>query len=119
MMLAGLLWLGQRPRLLQVIAVPIAMIGLGMIIGFDWMALASDYRTGVIVGTLAALFYAAYMLMMTCQECETRFSRYDADLSCTPDLTEPEEFQIRKVPPKFVGVGSRGRGGHEDRIGPQ
>jgi drug/metabolite transporter (DMT)-like permease len=64
MMLAGLLWLGQRPRLLQVIAVPIAMIGLGMIIGFDWMALASDYRTGVIVGTLAALFYAAYMLMM-------------------------------------------------------
>lgn len=64
MMLAGLLWLGQRPQLLQVVAVPIAMIGLGMIIGFDWMALASDYRTGVIVGILAGLFYAAYMLMM-------------------------------------------------------
>ena len=64
MMLAGLLLLGQRPGLLQVIAVPLALFGLGMIVGFDWGALAADYRSGVILGLLAALFYAAYMLVM-------------------------------------------------------
>ena len=64
MMLAGLLLLGQRPSMLQLIAVPAALFGLGMIVGFDWSALATDYRTGVILGLLAALFYAAYMLMM-------------------------------------------------------
>ncbi|MGI9202236.1 MAG: DMT family transporter [Woeseiaceae bacterium] len=64
MMLAGLLLLGQRPSLLQLIAVPAALFGLGMIVGFDWSALATDYRTGVILGLLAALFYAAYMLVM-------------------------------------------------------
>ena len=56
MMLAGLLLLGQRPRLLQIIAVPIALFGLAMIVGFDWDALALDYRLGVIFGLLAALF---------------------------------------------------------------
>ena len=64
MVLAGVLFLGQRPRLVQVIAVPLALFGLGLIVGFDWGALAAEYRWGVIVGILAGLFYAAYMLMM-------------------------------------------------------
>ncbi|MGI9219422.1 MAG: DMT family transporter [Woeseiaceae bacterium] len=64
MMLAGLLLLGQKPSLMQIIAVPAALFGLGMIIGFDWDALAADYQTGVILGLLTALFYAAYMLVM-------------------------------------------------------
>ena len=64
MMLAGLLILGQKPSLLQIIAVPAALLGLGMIVGFDWSALAADYRAGVVLGLLAALFYAAYMLVM-------------------------------------------------------
>jgi drug/metabolite transporter (DMT)-like permease len=64
MMLAGLLFLGQRPHLLQFIAIPLARVGLGLIVGFDWNALSSDYRIGVILGLLAALFYAGYMLLM-------------------------------------------------------
>ena len=64
MMLGGLLLLGQRPSVVQVLAVPTALIGLGMIVGFDWGALAEDYRAGVILGLLAGLFYAAYMLVM-------------------------------------------------------
>jgi drug/metabolite transporter (DMT)-like permease len=64
MMLAGLLFLGQRPHLLQFIAIPLALIGLGLIVGFDWNALSSEYRIGVILGLLAALFYAGYMLLM-------------------------------------------------------
>jgi drug/metabolite transporter (DMT)-like permease len=64
MMLAGVLLLGQRPHLLQLIAIPLALFGLGLIVGFDWHALSSDYRIGVILGLLAALFYAGYMLLM-------------------------------------------------------
>jgi drug/metabolite transporter (DMT)-like permease len=64
MMLAGLLFLGQRPHLLQFIAIPLALIGLGLIVGFDWNALSSDYRIGVILGLFTALFYAGYMLLM-------------------------------------------------------
>jgi drug/metabolite transporter (DMT)-like permease len=64
MMLAGVLFLGQKPRLIQVVAVPLALLGLGLIVGFDWHALAAEYRWGVIAGLLTGLFYAAYMLMM-------------------------------------------------------
>ena len=35
MMLAGVLLFGQRPRPIQLIAVPIALFGLGLIVGFD------------------------------------------------------------------------------------
>lgn len=64
MMLAGVLFLGQKPRLLQVVAVPLALLGLGLIVGFDWRMLAAEYRWGVIAGLLTGLFYAGYMLTM-------------------------------------------------------
>ena len=64
MMLAGVLMLGQRPRPIQVVAVPLALIGLGMIVGFDWQNLPADYRLGVIFGLLTAIAYASYMLTM-------------------------------------------------------
>jgi len=35
MMLAGVLMLGQRPRPIQIVAVPLALVGLGVIVGFD------------------------------------------------------------------------------------
>ncbi len=64
MMLAGALFLDQKPRQAQVIAVPMALLGLGLIVGFDWRALTAEYRWGVVAGILTGLFYAAYMLMM-------------------------------------------------------
>ena len=64
MMLAGVLLLGQRPRPLQLIAVPLALFGLGLIVGFDWQALPGDYRLGVIFGLLTAVAYAGYLLTM-------------------------------------------------------
>jgi len=64
MMLAGVLMLGQRPRLIQVVAVPLALVGLGMIVGFDWQSLPDDYRLGVVFGLLTAATYAGYMLTM-------------------------------------------------------
>ena len=64
MMLAGVLLLGQRPHLSQLVAVPLALFGLGLIVGFDWSGLPGDYRWGVIFGLLTALVYAGYMLTM-------------------------------------------------------
>lgn len=64
MMLAGVLLLRQRPRPVQLIAVPLALFGLGMIVGFDWRSLPIDYRLGVIFGLLTAVAYAGYMLTM-------------------------------------------------------
>ena len=64
MMAAGVVLLGQRPRAVQVIAVPMALVGLGMIVGFDWQSLPADYRLGVILGLLTAVAYAGYMLTM-------------------------------------------------------
>jgi len=64
MMLAGILLLRQRPRPVQLVAVPLALFGLGMIVGFDWGALPVDYRLGVIFGLLTAVTYAGYLLTM-------------------------------------------------------
>jgi len=64
MMLAGVLMLGQRPRPIQIVAVPLALVGLGMIVGFDWQSLPADYRLGVVFGLLTAVAYAGYMLTM-------------------------------------------------------
>lgn len=64
MMLAGIVLYRQKPRALQVVAVPLALLGLGLIVGFDWSNLPADYRLGVIFGLLTAVAYASYMLSM-------------------------------------------------------
>ena len=72
LMLAGVLVLRQRPSVTQLVAVPLALVGLGMIVGFDWDSLPADYRMGVIFGLLTALVYAGYLLTM-------RFVRKDVE----------------------------------------
>ena len=61
---AGVLLLRQRPGGMQLIAIPLALIGLAMIVGLDWQGLQHDYRTGVIFGLLTAVCYAGYLLTM-------------------------------------------------------
>ena len=64
MMIAGLLLLKQRPTGIQLIAVPLALLGLAMIVGLDWQSLPGDYRLGVVFGLLTAVAYASYMLTL-------------------------------------------------------
>jgi drug/metabolite transporter (DMT)-like permease len=71
LMFAGVLFLGQKPAPTQLIAVPLALVGLAMIVGFDWQSLPGDYRLGVIYGLLTAIAYGGYLLTM-------RFSRHNA-----------------------------------------
>ncbi len=64
MVLAGVLFLGQKPRAVQLIAVPLALLGLGLIIGLDWGSLPVDYQLGVVFGLATAVAYAGYLLTM-------------------------------------------------------
>lgn len=64
MMLAGIVLLRQLPSLTQVVAVPMALVGLAMIVGLDWQTLPPDYRLGVIFGLLTAVVYAGYLLSL-------------------------------------------------------
>lgn len=64
MMAAGALMLRQRPTVLQLVAVPLAVFGLTMIVGPDWSGLQANYRLGVVFGVLTAVSYAGYLLCM-------------------------------------------------------
>ena len=62
MMIAGFVLFKQIPRPVQLLAVPMALMGLALIVGLDWRELPGDYRLGVIFGLLTAVAYAGYLL---------------------------------------------------------
>jgi len=64
MMILGIVFLRQIPKPMQVLAVPLALVGLSLIVGLDWSALPKDYKLGVIFGFLTAATYAAYLLTL-------------------------------------------------------
>ena len=64
MMIAGVVFLGQIPRPIQMLAVPLALLGLALIVGFDWDALSPDYKLGIVLGFLTAAAYACYLLTL-------------------------------------------------------
>ena len=43
---------------------PPGIVGVSMIVGFEWQSLTPEYRTGVILGLLTAFFYASYVLSL-------------------------------------------------------
>ncbi len=60
----GILVLRETPRVTQIVAIPLAVLGLALIVGFDWSALPEDYRLGVVYGLATAVVYAGYLLSM-------------------------------------------------------
>jgi len=64
MMLAGTVVLGQSPRTIQLVAVPLAILGLALLVGFEWQTLTESYRLGVVLGLLTALAYTGYLLSL-------------------------------------------------------
>lgn len=62
--LAGVLFFGERLRWQVVLAIPLALLGLSLIVGFDWSALGPEYRLGIVFGLMTAVFYAAYLLSL-------------------------------------------------------
>jgi len=62
--LAGVLVFGQSVRWWTMLAIPLAFVGLGMIIGFDWRGLDAQDQRGIVYGLLTALFYSGYLLSL-------------------------------------------------------
>lgn len=97
--LVGILFLGQKPRATQLVAIPLALVGLGMIVGFDWQSLPGDYRLGVIFGLLTAICYAGYLLTM-------RFSREAAAV----DMPTREIAVVSLVSAALLGASALAEG---------
>lgn len=64
MMIAGAFMLREAPTRMQVIAVPIALVGLGMIVGFDFGSLSTNYQWGIAFGLLTAVSYTGFLLTL-------------------------------------------------------
>ena len=70
-------FLHERMRWQIAVAIPIAFVGVAMIIGVDWAALTEGYRTGIIFGLATAACYSAFLLLM-------RWQRINAASGATP-----------------------------------
>jgi drug/metabolite transporter (DMT)-like permease len=62
--LAGLALFGERFRWQLGVGIPVAVVGLSMIVGLDWSALGPGYAWGIGYGLLTAVFYAGYLLSL-------------------------------------------------------
>ncbi|MEZ5988835.1 MAG: DMT family transporter [Planctomycetota bacterium] len=64
MTIVGVLFLRDRPGPLRLVAIPLALVGLYLIVGVDWGELGPDKRSGVALGLLTACFYTTYLLVL-------------------------------------------------------
>ena len=62
--LISVLFFGQRVRMVFILALLLAFIGLFLIVGINWDTLSDDYRIGVLFGLITALFYACFILSL-------------------------------------------------------
>jgi drug/metabolite transporter (DMT)-like permease len=60
----GIVFLGEALRARFVIAVPMAIVGLFCIVGFQWGRLSSSYQNGIYLGLATAAFYSAFILLL-------------------------------------------------------
>ena len=60
----GVLFLKEPGRLIFLISLPLAFVGLFMIVGVNWSHLETNYRIGVIYGLAAAVCYAGFLLSL-------------------------------------------------------
>lgn len=65
--LFSVLFLHERMRWQIAVAIPLAFVGVAMIIGIDWTALTEGYRIGIAFGLTTAVCYSAFLLIMRWQ----------------------------------------------------
>jgi drug/metabolite transporter (DMT)-like permease len=62
--LIGVTILKERMTFRLIAAIPVAVLGLFLVVGIQWKALTPDYRWGVFFGLATALCYAGYILTL-------------------------------------------------------
>ena len=60
----GILFLREPLRLVFILSLPLAFVGLFMIVGVNWDQLGQTYRIGIYFGLAAAMVYAAFLLIL-------------------------------------------------------
>lgn len=60
----GVVVFRERLTLFQLVSIPLAILGLVLLVGVDWASFSADYRWGVILGLLTACCYAGYLLAL-------------------------------------------------------
>jgi drug/metabolite transporter (DMT)-like permease len=71
----GIIVFKEKPDWRYIISVPLAIVGLFLIVGLDWSRLESHYKLGVLFGLATALTYAAFVLILqNAQRRERRLS---------------------------------------------
>lgn len=61
---AGVLVFHERLTMFQLVSIPLAILGLALLVGVDWSSFSSGYRAGVILGLISAGCYAGYLLTL-------------------------------------------------------
>ena len=67
----GIIFLGQRASVWQLVAIPVAMVGLALVVGVDWSVLSPEYRLGVLFGLATAASYTGYLLSLRRAQAES------------------------------------------------
>lgn len=62
--LFGVLFIGEKITWRFVLALPLAMLGIVMIVWGEWESLGTDYKTGVFLGLFTAVLYASFVLTL-------------------------------------------------------
>lgn len=62
--IAGVLFLKEKVRITAFISLPVAFVGLFMVMGVGWQKLDRFYQLGVYSGLSAAVFYAVFLLAL-------------------------------------------------------
>ncbi len=60
----GILFYSEKIRLRFLLSVPLAIIGLVLVVGISWTSLSPDYQTGIFLGLLTAVCYSGFLLTL-------------------------------------------------------
>lgn len=60
----GILVFRERATWRFIVSVPLAILGLALLVGIDWSSFDRGYKLGVVFGLLTALAYTAYLLTL-------------------------------------------------------
>jgi drug/metabolite transporter (DMT)-like permease len=61
---AGVLVFREYLTWFQIVSIPLAIVGLVLLVGVDWSSFSPSYRLGVMLGLLTACCYAGYILAL-------------------------------------------------------
>jgi drug/metabolite transporter (DMT)-like permease len=74
----GIFFFGEKGRPRFFAAIPLAIIGLLLIVGVNWSSLGNDYKTGIYFGLLTAVCYTAFLLSIRKIQSDENHSQFSS-----------------------------------------